>query len=196
MKQEARQWWQQAEQMVHNAANRPNSFAQWVEQLASREAHIVVPAIMALQQAGPAVIPTLLDGLKHSHTRVRRGCVDSIDHSGYGGDARCVAALLPLLYDPVPHIRRAVWHTLFCERCQDVTKCEVTTPTTLDQVALLTEIGVNDPNPKLKQQLVADLGNHLSDSRARQALAMIVATENDPALVSVAQRTLARGAQA
>lgn len=67
MKQEARQWWQQAVQMVQNAANQPSSFEQWVEQLSIRDARIAVPAIMALQQAGSAVIPTLLVGLTHRH---------------------------------------------------------------------------------------------------------------------------------
>ena len=191
MKQGARQWWQQAAHMVQAAANQPSSFEQWIEQLAIRDPHIAVPAMWALQQAGSAVIPSLLAGLNHAHTRVRRGCVDSIDHGGYGGDARCVEALLPLLHDPVPHIRRAVWHTLFCERCQDTAKCEITTPVHLDRVALLIEIGVNDPNPRLRQQLVGDLGDHMSDPRARHALEKIVDTESDLALVTVAQRALA-----
>jgi hypothetical protein len=97
------------------------------------------------------------------------------------------------LYDPVPHIRRAVWHTLFCERCQDTTKCEMTTPVQLDRVALLIEIGANDPNAKLRHQLVSDLGSHMSDPRARQALEKIVDTESDPLLLMVAQQALAEG---
>jgi hypothetical protein len=101
---------------------------------------------------------------------------------------------MPLLHDPVPHIRRAVWHTLFCERCPDVTKCEITTPIQLDQVALLLEIGVNDPNPRLRQQLVGSLGDHLSDPRARHALEQIVDVTTDPVLLSVAQHALAGGA--
>jgi len=188
MKQQAQQWWQQAAQMVHEAANNANQFERWVEQLATRDPHIAVPAIWALQQAGSAVIPTLLTGLKHPHTRVRRGCVDIIDHGGYGGDARCIKALLPLLYDPVPHIRRAVWHTLFCDRCQDTAKCADTTRVNLDRVALLIEVGMNDPNPKLKQQLIAELGGHVSDQRARHALEKIMEAGTDPVLVAVAQR--------
>lgn len=121
---------------------------------------------------------------------MRRNCVDIIDHGGYGGDARCIEALLPLLHDPIPHIRRAVWHTLFCERCQDETQCEDITPVHLDRVALLIEVGVNDPNPKLRQQLIADLGAHLSDQRARETLETIVKTGSDPALVTTAQQAL------
>jgi hypothetical protein len=194
MKQQARQWWQQAARMVHNAADQPSSFEQWVEQLARRNPSIAVPATWALQQAGPAVIPTLLMGLNHPHTRVRRACVDIIDHGGYGGDARCVTALLPLLSDPVPHIRRAVWHTLFCERCQNGTKCDIPIAVPLDRVALLVEIGLNDPNPKLRHQLVGDLAGFLSDPRARRALEQLMDTETDPGLLTVVQRALVGGA--
>ena len=138
-----------------------------------RDPHILVPATWALQQAGPAAIPALLVGLTHAHPRVRRGCVDIIDHGGYGADARCIDALLPLLHDPVPHIRKAVWHTLFCERCQDTTKCAVMPTERLDQVALLIEIGLHDPNPKLRGQLIEDLWQHQADERARIALEAI-----------------------
>ncbi len=174
MKPEAQRWFKQATHMVQEAQNQPHVFVQWVEQLASRDPKIAVPAIWALQQADAAVIPTLLNGLQHAHTRVRRGCVDCIDHGGYGADARCAEALLPLLSDPVPHIRRATWHTLFCERCQDSTKCEIPMPVELDRVALLIQVGIHDPNPKLRQQLMSDLGSYRSDPRAQQALEQIL----------------------
>jgi hypothetical protein len=191
MKQYARQLGKQATQMVQEAAIQPHLYEQWVAQLASRDVSVAVPAMWALQQVGSAVIPTLLIGLHHPHTRIRRGCVDVIDHGGYGADARCIHALLPLLHDPVPHIRRAVWHTLFCERCPDVTKCEILTPIPLDHVALLLEIGVNDPNPRLRQQLVGSLGDHLADSRAQHALQQIVGEQNDSVLLAIAQQALA-----
>jgi len=190
MQQQARQWWRQATQMVHDAAHQPNAFEQWIEQLASRDPAIAVPAMWALQQAGAPVIPSLLHGLKHPHTRVRRSCVDCIDHGGYGADTRCVEALLPLLQDPVPHIRRAVWHTLFCERCPDATKCEMTAPIVLDRVALLVEIGANDPNAKLRGQLIGELGHQVYDARARNALKKILETERDPDVLTIAQRAL------
>jgi hypothetical protein len=171
MKQPALQWWHQATQMVLESGYRPEIFAQWVECLASRDPQQAVPATWALQQAGAAVIPALLVGLQHAHTRVRRGCVDIIDHGGYGGDARCVQALLPLLHDPIPHIRRATWHTLFCERCQDSSKCDIPQALPLDRVALLLEIGMHDPNPKLRQQLLDDLRSYHADPRVQQALA-------------------------
>lgn len=170
MKAAARVMWQQATQMVRDAAGNQQIYTEWVEHLASHDVHIQVPAIWALQQAGIGVIPTLVAGLRHADVRIRRNCVDVIDHGGYGADARCVAGLLPLLHDPVAHIRKAVWHTLFCERCQDAHRCEVPLATPLDRVALLIEIGIHDPNSKLRQQCIDDLVCCGDDIRAQYAL--------------------------
>lgn len=180
MKQQAQAWWNEGAQMARTAAAQDGGFAILVRQLSVRDPHICVPAIWALQQAGPGAIPSLLAGLTAAHPRVRRNCVDIIDHGGYGGDARCIAALLPLLHDPVPHIRRAVWHTLFCERCVDTAKCEVATSAELDQVALLIEIGLNDPNPKLRGQLIAELRQRAADPRATLALEKLAQVETLP----------------
>lgn len=174
MKQQAQIWWRQATQIAQRAISQTERFDELVKQLSVRDPHICVPVNWALQQAGPAAIPALLAGLTHDHPRVRRGCVDIVDHGGYGADARCIDALLPLLHDPVPHIRKAVWHTLFCERCQDPTKCAVMPTEPLDQVALLIEIGLHDPNPKLRGQLIDELRQHQSDVRAQFALIKLV----------------------
>ncbi|MBM4413252.1 MAG: hypothetical protein FJ040_07405 [Chloroflexi bacterium] len=153
MKAAARVMWQQATQMVIDAAGDERIYAEWVENLASHDVRVQVPAIWALQQAGPAVIPVLVAGLQNSQTRIRRNCVDVIDHGGYGADARCVTGLLPLLHDSVAHIRKAVWHTLFCERCVAPSHCEIVAPA-LDEYTLLSTIGIHDPNPKLQAQLM------------------------------------------
>ena len=190
MKQQARIWWQQGTQLAQDAGGQTERLMALVEQLAVRDPHILIPAIWALQQAGPTAIPVLLVGLHHPHIKVRRGCVDIIDHGGYGGDARCGAALLPLLHDPVPHIRRAVWHTLFCERCRDESKCEVGMTKPLDQVALLLEIGLHDANLKLRRQLLTELGHHLTDPRVRPTLKQIAEQESDAEMRAIAQRLL------
>jgi len=174
MQQQAQAWWRQATQIAQVAVHQTERFDELIKQLGVRDPHIAVPALWALQQAGPLAIPALLTGLQHPHPRIRRNCVDIIDHGGYGADARCVDALVALLRDPVPHIRRAVWHTLFCERCQDATKCEIIPTTSLDRVALLIEIGLHDPNPKLRGQLIEDLRQYQSDERAQLALTSVV----------------------
>jgi HEAT repeat protein len=170
MKAAARAMWQQATQMVRDAAGNQQMYAEWVGYLASHDVRIQVPAIWALQQAGPTVIPSLIAGLSDAHVRIRRNCVDVIDHGGYGADARCVTGLLPLLRDPVAHIRKAVWHTLFCERCQAARHCEVPLAIPLDQVQLLIEIGIHDPNLKLRQKCIDDLAGFSTDVRAVHAL--------------------------
>ncbi len=190
MKQQARAWWHQATHMAKEAMGQADRFTTMVEQLSSRDPHIFVPAIWALQQAGPNVIPVLLAGLQHPQPKVRRNCVDIIDHGGYGGDARCSEALLPLLYDPVPHIRRAVWHTLFCERCRDESKCEIDLSVELDQVALIIEIGLKDANLTLRRQLVGDLKEHISDPRVQPALTKLLQEETDPQILVLAQQAL------
>lgn len=177
MKAQARQWWQQATQIAKSAVQQTEQFDQLVQQLCVRNAEVCVPATWALQQAGPAAIPALIRGMAHPHPRVRRGCVDIIDHGGYGADGRCIDALLPLLHDPVPHIRKAVWHTLFCERCVNESKCEVKPTNALDRVALLIEIGLHDPNPKLRGQLIEDLRQLAHDPRVQPALENL--TKND-----------------
>ncbi len=187
MKKEARQIWNKATILAQATKGDPNAYTQLVAKFATDE---LVLAMWALVQSGSEAIPALIAGLKHPHTTVRRNCVDAIDHGGFGSDARCQEALLPLLHDPVAHIRRAAWHTLFCERCPDPAKCDMNTPTELDQVALLIEIGLNDPNPRLRRQLAEDLSNFTADPRARLALARIAQTETDIALVDIVRRAL------
>ncbi|MEM7534672.1 MAG: HEAT repeat domain-containing protein [Chloroflexota bacterium] len=191
MKKQASAWYRQATQMVQAANGQQDKLATMVEQLGVKDPAVSVPAIWALQQAGTVAIPVLLDGLTHPHTKVRRNCVDVIDHGGYGGDARCVEGLLSLLDDHVPHIRRAVWHTLFCERCQNEAHCEVQQPEPLDQIALLIEVGIHDANLKLRRQLTGTLCEHIADSRVRPALEQVLAQETDPEIRSVVQAALA-----
>jgi len=170
MKKQAHEWWKQGTLLAREAADEEDGFEKFVAQIMIRDPHVSVPAMWALQQGGPSAIPALLAGLQHWHPRVRRGCIDIIDHGGYGADTRCIEALVAMLLDPVPHVRRAVWHTLFCERCPDPTRCTVTTPVDLDKVALLIDIGLHDPNPKLPRELEGELRQHATDPRAKLAL--------------------------
>ena len=174
MKREAQLLWNHATTLARAAQGQQHAYANLVELFATNE---LVLAMMALVQCGSEAIPALIAGLQHPNTTVRRNCVDAIDHGGFGSDARCINALLPLLHDPVPHIRRAVWHTLFCERCPNLTKCEVAALPALDQVALLIDVGLNDPNPKLRRQLAGDLAGFVADPRAQAALERMTHSE-------------------
>jgi len=189
MKAAARAMWQQAMQMVRDAAGNQQIYTEWVDHLASHDVHIQVPAIWALQQAGPGVIPSLVAGLRAANVRIRRNCVDVIDHGGYGADARCVTGLLPLLRDLVAHIRKAVWHTLFCERCQDISHCEMPLTVPLDRVQLLIEIGIHDSNPALRQQCIDDLARCGADVRAQHALMQLGRGQGERECGALANRT-------
>lgn len=190
MKKPAQDWRKLATDMAKQAEEQPERFPLMIEQLANHDPQVSVPAIWALEQAGPIAIPYLLEGLKHPHTKVRRNCVDIIDHGGFGSDARCVEGLLHLLDDWVAHIRRAVWHTLFCERCPDDNKCEVRFEDDLDYIGMIIDIGLKDPNLKLRRQLVGELIQHREDLRVRATLEQILVTEDDAELLNLARQGL------
>jgi HEAT repeat protein len=185
MLKSTREIWKRATQVAQTAAQEENGFKNLVEKLAYSD----LTSLWALQQAGDSAIPALLEGLKHSHARVRRNCVDIIDHGGHGGDARCIEALLPMLYDPVPHIRQAVWHTLTCERCRKEPACLGVQP---DILSLLVEVGLNDPNLNIRRNITILLGEYLPAPRAKNALESLVERETDTKLRANAQRALSQ----
>src|SRR5690349_3791017 len=64
----------------------------------------------------PAVRHAVIRGLGHWSPVVRRECLQIIDHHG---DDTCLPYVVPLLDDPVPHVRWFAKHTLTCDRCFD-----------------------------------------------------------------------------
>jgi hypothetical protein len=97
---------------------------QWVEALAvpsrrldsmrsliggvnARELRSVVVSDDALQ--------ALIDGLSHENSQVRWWCVQLLDHCS---DGRAIDALVPMLDDPVPRVRRNAAHALGCTGCK------------------------------------------------------------------------------
>lgn len=57
----------------------------------------------------------LVGGLSHDHPQVRWWCIQMLDHCP---DARAVEAVVPLLDDPVPRVRRNAAHALGCVTCK------------------------------------------------------------------------------
>jgi HEAT repeat protein len=57
----------------------------------------------------------LCEGLHDRHPRVRWWCIQLLDHVP---DPRAIAAIAPLLDDPVPRVRRNAAHALGCQRCK------------------------------------------------------------------------------
>jgi HEAT repeat protein len=68
-----------------------------------------------LVQRTDGLADAAMRGLSHTHPQVRRACGQILDHHG---DERCVAALEPLLNDPVDHVRWQSTHALTCVRCK------------------------------------------------------------------------------
>jgi|SRR3954470_9425892 len=62
-----------------------------------------------------AAFAALVAGLSDPHPRVRWWCISVLDHVP---DARAIAAIEPLLDDPVPRVRRNAAHALGCVACK------------------------------------------------------------------------------
>jgi HEAT repeat protein len=95
-----------------------------VEQLATDSTRSAAMAMLAggvtataLRKATvtPAAFDALLGGLRHKNPRVRWWSIQILDHVP---DARAMAAIAPLLYDPVPRVRRNAAHALGCADCK------------------------------------------------------------------------------
>lgn len=100
-----------------------------------------------LRRASPSrqAMHALIDGLQDENAQVRWWCVQLIDHLP---DDRALEALVPILDDPVPRVRRNAAHALGCVACK---------PTWNGQVAAsviekLMEMAANDTNPKVCQE--------------------------------------------
>jgi HEAT repeat protein len=64
---------------------------------------------------GDAAFTALAEGLGDPSPRVRWWCIQLLDHVP---DPRALAAIAPLLDDPVPRVRRNAAHALGCVACK------------------------------------------------------------------------------
>lgn len=183
-------WSKKAEQLVQDAFGQEGTLTELVEETLAPDLSIAEPARRALQIAGPVAIPILLKGLTDANARVRRNCVDMIDHGGYSRDRRCVEALLPMIHDPAARVRRSVWHTLFCEDCPDSSQCEIVWSGDLDLLALVQEVGLSDPDFKVRRLIVKELGKQMSDPRVGPLLERVMHEETDTETRVKAQQAL------
>jgi HEAT repeat protein len=100
-----------------------------------------------LRKARPTrqVMSALIDGLRDPSPQVRWWCVQLIDHLP---DDRALDALVPVLDDPVPRVRRNAAHALGCVACK---------PTWNGQLAAsviekLVDMATNDANQRVRQE--------------------------------------------
>ena len=154
---------------------------QHVERLGSHDYRVIGAATQALLQAGSSGFDAILQGMSHSHPRVRRGCTDFMDHYG---DDRCIAALIDTArHDPVPQVRRSAVHSLGCQRCK---AC----PLNADLVGFMVERALRDENVYVRCEAIWALRWQPQEDRVASALHRILKTEITPVLIKAARHVL------
>jgi HEAT repeat protein len=91
-----------------------------------------------------AAFGALVEGLADPHPRVRWWCISLLDHVP---DIRAIAAIEPLLDDPIPRVRRNAAHALGCIAC----KPEWCGAVALGTVAKLEALAVHDENARVRR---------------------------------------------
>jgi hypothetical protein len=71
--------------------------------------------IASRPQVWAKLVDLLIAGLGHSNPAVRHSCAHDLDTYD---DGRAIAALAPLIDDPVPRVRSMAMHALVCDACK------------------------------------------------------------------------------
>jgi HEAT repeat protein len=90
------------------------------------------------------VFAALVEGLGDPHPRVRWWCIQVLDHVP---DPRAIAAIAPLMDDPVPRVRRVAAHALGCVACKPEWRGALPDAVT----AKLVELAAADENLKVRR---------------------------------------------
>ena len=100
-----------------------------------------------LRQASPSrrAMQALIDGLRDDSPQVRWWCVQLIDHLP---DDRALDALVPVLDDPVPRVRRNAAHALGCVACKPTWNGTLAGSV----IEKLAEMSTTDANQKVRQE--------------------------------------------
>jgi HEAT repeat protein len=91
-----------------------------------------------------AAFAALVEGLSDPHPRVRWWCISLLDHVP---DIRAIAAIEPLLDDPVPRVRRNAAHALGCLACKPEWRGAVAP----EAVTKLEALAVSDENARVRR---------------------------------------------
>ena len=127
---------------------------QWVEALAVPARRVeamraLIGGVNARQlrsvEVCEASLHALIDGLSHQNPQVRWWCVQLLDHCS---DSRAIDAVVPMLDDPVPRVRRNAAHALSCTTCKPAWSGEV--PGAV--VRRLEAMMHSDPNRKVRDE--------------------------------------------
>jgi hypothetical protein len=104
-------------------------------------------------QVTDGVFDALVAGLGHQDSRVRWWSVQLLDHVP---DSRAIAAIAPLLRDPVPRVRRNAAHALGCVLCKPGWNGELPDGA-LDELVRMAD---DDENAKIRRQARQSLTCH------------------------------------
>ena len=150
--------------------------------LASRDRKVEIAARDALMEAGSAGLAAVLQGLHDPEARVRRRCLDFLDHHA---DDLCVDDLRRVaLRDPVPQVRRFAVHALGCAKCK-------TRPLDTDLIDFLVKVAASsDENVKVRREAVYALGLQPQSSRVIPVLRLVLDQDSDQELRKGAHRVL------
>jgi hypothetical protein len=100
---------------------------------------------------GMRLLPFLHPAIRsHPSPRVRRICLECLDHLDFPVDEAFIETVITAMKDPVPKVRRVALHTLCCERCKSAPaqlKPEHVEP---EHVEVMVSLSVTDENAKVR----------------------------------------------
>ncbi len=160
-------------------------FRQWNEWLqAAVAAGGLQKAVWRRRQPIPPIEAIQVAARHHPNARVRRDCLNTLDHCDNDGSAKVYCDALG---DPVARVRVVALHGLGCERCRDSELCVP------DVVPVLLGVLEHDPSPKVRHDCVRILLRLSSrDDRAGEAIRR-AALEDDDDLVREVAAAAAEG---
>jgi HEAT repeat protein len=133
-------------QLLRQPARRVAAIRELVGGITATELRHIAPS--------PVAIQALIEGLRDRSPQVRWWCVQLLDHLP---DGSAIDALVAVLDDPVPRVRRNAAHALGCLACKP------TWPSTLPPVAIarLEEVAATDDNPKVRAEARRSLASRI-----------------------------------
>ncbi len=135
----------------------------------------------AMRQDGThgVLVDALILGVRHPNPSLRYIFAHAMD---IFADERCAAALLELLDDPVPRVRRIAVHSIACDECKIVPLQPLATQAGSDKgpelVARVVHMATRDPSIQVRRHAAFALAL-FDDDRAVEALELLLARESD-----------------
>lgn len=127
-------------------------------------------------------VDALLVGVRHHNPNVRYNCAHAMDMFA---DERCAVALLELLDDPVPRVRRIAVHSIACDDCK-IAPLQPLVPARRSQrqrdlVGIVVEMALHDPSIQVRRHATYAL-SMFEDVRATHTIETLLVRETDAAI--------------